>query len=303
MQVTSQLDSQENSRSKRSNTSTFDEACLVKIYPAIVAGSLIPVVSEISVFGRDASCDFELADNFASRQHAFLQWIDGEWQITDLGSTNGTFVNDVQITRQQLLNGDQIRIGKHIFKFLATDHVEKAYHEAVFNMMTVDALTRTYNRRYFDEVIQREVVRSMRHERSLGVLIFDIDHFKVINDSYGHLVGDELLTKVCDRITERISSDDVFARIGGEEFAVAVVETSPEGLDNLGRDLCQLVARESFETSGGSISLTISCGGAHTTGVPSLTTMQLMAVADANLYRAKRNGRNCYCSQECSFKS
>ncbi len=271
-----------------------DGACLVKIYPAVVIGSLIPLDRDEYIFGRDSGCEYELTDDFASRRHASFRWQGGECFVVDLGSMNGTYVNNQRVTQQQLCNGDQIRIGSHIFKFLVSDQVEAMYHEAVFEMMTVDALTQTYNRRYFDDVFNREVNRSIRYERSLGLLILDIDNFKQHNDTYGHLVGDDLLSGMCERISSRIRGDEVFARIGGEEFALAVVESTKEELDAIGRQLCDLVSQDPFPTSHGEIQLTISAGGAHTCGLGSFAAKDLFEVADANLYRAKQSGRNQY---------
>ncbi len=267
----------------------------MKIYPAVVSGSMIPLNGREFVFGRDALCDYELADDFSSRRHASFRWQGNDCFVVDLGSTNGTYVNDVRITQQQLKTGDQIRIGSHIFKFLFSDHVETMYHEAVFEMMTVDALTQTYNRRYFDDVFQREVTRSVRHERSLGLLMLDIDHFKELNDSYGHLIGDELLSALCKRITSRIRCDELFARIGGEEFAIAVVEITDGELKKLGTNICQLVHEAPLLTSRGEIELTLSIGGAYTAGGTPITTKDLFEVADKNLYRAKQSGRNQFC--------
>lgn len=272
-----------------------DGACLVKIYPAVVSGSLIPLDRDEYVFGRDSECEYELTDDFASRRHAAFRWHGCDCFVVDLGSMNGTFVNNERVTQQQLHNGDQVRIGSHIFKFLVSDQVEALYHEAVFEMMTVDALTQTYNRRYFDDVFNREVSRSLRHKRSLGLLMLDIDNFKQHNDTYGHLVGDELLSGMCERISNRVRGDEVFARIGGEEFALAVVESSKEGLDAIGTQLCDLVSQEPFQTSHGEVELTISAGGAHTRGLEPITPKELFEAADANLYRAKQSGRNQYC--------
>ncbi len=256
---------------------------------------MIPLDRDEYVFGRDSECEYELTDDFVSRRHAAFRWQGSDCFVADLGSMNGTFVNNLRVTQQQLNNGDQVRIGSHIFKFLVSDHVEAMYHEAVFEMMTVDALTKTYNRRYFDDAFNREVSRSLRHERSLGLLMLDIDNFKQHNDTYGHLVGDELLSGMCERISERIRVDEVFARIGGEEFALAVIEPSKESLDEMGAQLCELIGQVPFQTTAGEIDLTISVGGAYTGGHQAITAKDLFEAADSNLYRAKQSGRNQYC--------
>lgn len=271
------------------------DACLVKIYPPVVSGSLIALDQEEMLFGRDISCDYELADDFASRRHAIFRWVDRNCVIVDQKSMNGTYVNDQRVAERVLKSGDQIRIGHHIFKFLASDHVEAMYHEAVFEMMTVDALTKTYNRRYFEDTFIREINRSYRHGRQLGLLLLDIDFFKQINDTHGHLIGDELLAGVCKRVRSRVRNDEIFARVGGEEFALVVVECSLENLRELGNDLCELVRQEPFPSSKGNIPVTISIGVAHALGSAPITMNGMLDLADRNLYEAKRAGRDRCC--------
>ena len=269
-------------------------ACLVKIYPANVRGNLIPLDRDQTTLGRDESCDYELVDDFASREHAVIRRNGGQYTILDLGSTNGTHVNDERIEGEHPLSaGDQIRVGHHIFKFLSSDHVEAMYHEAVFQMMTKDALTGTYNRRYFEDAFHREVTRSVRHARTLGVLFIDIDEFKRLNDDHGHLVGDEILAAMCKRLMCRIREDELFARIGGEEFALAVVEISRESLVSLADQIRELVSSQPFATTAGDISITVSIGVAHTNGLEPIHARELIGQADEQLYQAKRNGRNC----------
>ena len=277
------------------HSSRPDDACLVKIYPAVVSGSMISLDRDEMLFGRDVSCDYELADDFASRRHAVFKWINGECVLIDQKSMNGTYVNDKKISECVLKPGDQIRIGHNIFKFLDSDDVEAVYHEAVFEMMTVDALTKTYNRRYFEDAFSREISRCCRHGRPLGLLLMDIDHFKKINDTHGHLIGDELLAGVCKRISERVRKDEIFARIGGEEFALVVVETRLKELRGIGEEVCEMIRSHPFKTSKGKIDVTISVGLTHILGSVPVTMNDLIEHADENLYKAKREGRNRCC--------
>jgi two-component system cell cycle response regulator len=141
-----------------------------------------------------------LDDDSVSRRHASLEQVAGAYILTDRGSTNGTYVNDERIEQRKLRTGDRLRFGNQIVKFLATDHVEVEYHETVYKIMTTDGLTQAYNRRYFLEVIEREFYRAKRTGRPLSVLMVDVDLFKKINDTYGHLAGDEVLGELCRRI-------------------------------------------------------------------------------------------------------
>ena len=111
--------------------------------------------------------------------------------MADLNSTNGTFVNDDVIREQKLRDGDQVRIGRSILKFMTGENVEVHYHEEIYRLMTVDGLTQIYNRRYFNEALEREFNRSKRYDRQLSLVVFDIDHFKRVNDTHGHLAEDQ----------------------------------------------------------------------------------------------------------------
>lgn len=245
--------------------------------------------------GRGADCECELNDDFASRYHTVIEWRGDHHHLMDLGSTNGTYVNEARVMEHRLEQGDQIRIGSHVFKYLPVGDVEAKYHEEMSQMMRTDPLTQAYNRRYFEDAFQREVLRSSRHGRGLGVVMFDVDHFKGHNDTQGHIVGDELLAGLCRRIKARVRGDEILARIGGEEFAVVAVEISREQLVKLAEDIRAIVASRPFETSNGPVPMTISVGVAHTTGLEMYSPKELMDMADKKLYEAKGSGRNRVC--------
>ncbi len=270
------------------------QSCLVRIYPAGVSGSLIPLTFRRLTIGRDQSCTIEVNDDFMSRTHAILELTESGFQLTDCHSRNGTFVNDERVTDACLLRaGDQIRMGNHIFKFLSADHVEALYHEAVYEMMTVDALTRVYNRRYFEDAFRREVLRSQRNGRSLALLMFDIDLFKSINDEHGHLIGDEILKALSARVRSRVRGDEILARIGGEEFAIVLVETTQECAQRIAAEVCDLVGATPLLSRLPDLRVTISVGGVYTNGLEMLSEKELFGAADHQMYLAKDAGRNC----------
>jgi len=269
------------------------QSCLVRIYPAGVSGSLIPLTFRRLTIGRDQGSTLEINDDFMSRTHAILELTDQGFQMTDCNSRNGTFVNDKRITSHLLRPGDQIRVGNHIFKFLSSDHVEALYHEAVYEMMTVDAMTGVYNRRYFEDAFRPEVLRSQRHGRTLALLMFDIDMFKQINDKYGHLIGDAILKALCARVRSRVRGDEIFARIGGEEFAVVLVETSQNNARKIADVLCDLISSTPLLADHPELWVTISVGGAFTNGLELLSEQDLISLADQQMYLAKSAGRNC----------
>ncbi len=210
--------------------------------------------------------------------------------VIELGSTNGSYVNDVPIAERTLREGDLLRIGNAIFKFLTGGNVESQYHEEIYRMTIIDGLTQAYNKRYFLENLERELARCTRHGRPLSLLLFDIDHFKAINDEHGHLTGDFVLRELARRVKGRVRRDEILARYGGEEFAVILPETSRENAMKVGEDLRNIVAGSGFDFEGDQVPVTISIGVSTTqTEVP---MDQFIRIADENLYKAKRSGRN-----------
>jgi len=242
--------------------------------------------------GRDNDCDICLSDLSVSRHHARIQpGMDG-YYVVDLQSTNGTFVNDKPASMCKLKDGDYLRFGNWIFRYLTSGNVEADYHEEIYRLTIIDALTGIHNKRYLLDFLDRELARSARHQRPLSMGILDIDHFKVINDQMGHLAGDYALRELAVLIKEAIRREELFARYGGEEFAVVWPETSREGAIQIGERLRDLVGNHPFGFEGRSFSVTISMGIATTDGEALLTPTDLIRRADEKLYAAKQAGRN-----------
>jgi two-component system, cell cycle response regulator len=259
--------------------------------------------------GRRSDLDLHIDVDSVSRRHARLVRHGEDWWVEDLGSTNGTFVNHDPVERHKLEDGDIIRFGEAVVKFLAGGNIEHAYHEEVHRLSILDGLTSVHNKRFFEEVLEREVARSQRHGGSLALVLFDIDHFKQINDTYGHLAGDTILVLLCRRIRPRIRREDVLARVGGEEFACLLTETTRSGAVAFAEDVRLLVEREPFACDGALIPITISLGVAgfeppapsavrtatdetNATAASLKEALDLVRRADERLYKAKRAGRN-----------
>jgi diguanylate cyclase (GGDEF)-like protein len=157
--------------------------------------------------------------------------------------------------------------------------------------MTVDGLTQAYNRRFFNEVIEREFNRSKRYQRALSLVVFDIDHFKRVNDTYGHLAGDSLLRQIAGAVKARLRREDLFARVGGEEFAVLLPEITVEGARITAEKIRGIVESTSFRHEATSIPCTVSLGVASLQGQET-SANDLYRTADEYLYSAKQAGRN-----------
>jgi two-component system cell cycle response regulator len=268
------------------------EGCLVLIYPAGPdMGKRFPLSRNEIVLGRGADCDIQVDRDSVSRRHARVFRVGEQWMIEDLGSTNGSYVNDVPVQRSVLRDADFVKIGAAIFKFLSGAGVEAAYYEEIYRMTIVDGLTGAHNKRYFVEFLERETARCARYRRPLSLLMFDIDHFKAINDTHGHLTGDYVLKEMARRLLGRIRREELLARYGGEEFAAVLPETDHAGAMTFGEQIRRLVADEPFEYEGDRFTVTISVGVATIEG-QDLEPLTFIKLADENLYKAKREGRN-----------
>lgn len=268
------------------------EACLVVIYGSDL-GRRIPLSQSTFEIGRAARCDLPIDQDSVSRQHARItRSKDGTFRILDLGSTNGTYVNDVAVSEAILKDGDQLKIGRSIFKFMTGDNVEASYHEEIYRLMTVDGLTQLFNKRFFTEALEREVNRAKRYGRPLALLLIDIDHFKRKNDEFGHVAGDAVLRQLAAAVLPKLRRDDIFARVGGEEFAILLPELDAAAAQATGERVRKIVEDARFSFDNVAIPCTVSCGIAHldeTTPAPA----DLYRTADSALYRAKQEGRNC----------
>lgn len=274
-----------------------DAACLVHIYPTGKGmGSRYELDDESITIGRSPSCDICADDHSVSRRHAAIEATENGYRIVDLKSTNGTFVNDEPVTSRELRDGDYVRIGNFIFRFLMGGNVEAEYHEEIYRLTILDGLTEAHNKRYLLEFLDRELARSMRHRRPLAVVIFDVDHFKRINDDFGHLIGDFALRELIGRIRREIRRDELLARYGGEEFVAVLPETTVDSAVQFAERIRKLVSQSPMHIEGLHIQLTISLGVAATKGDEKLTSLELLQQADQNLLRAKRLGRNCVVS-------
>ncbi len=270
--------------------------CLVVIYTREGRGPLgkrVPLdgpLQELTI-GRDVGNAVVLDYDSVSRRHARLLRRDGQWWLIDNNSTNGTYVNDVASRETVLRNGDRIKIGDVILKYLSGEDLEAEFMSTISQMMVTDGLTQAHNKRHLLEQLDNELNRSARHGRPLGLIMFDIDHFKKVNDTYGHLAGDHVLREVAGIVRGRIRRGEVFGRYGGEEFALLLPETNAQGAVTLAQELRTLVAEHAFVFDNQNIPVTISLGVAHWN--PGIRTAEeFIRVADAKLYQAKRDGRN-----------
>lgn len=215
--------------------------------------------------GRGAEADIRLDDDGVSRRHAKVMLLPrGEVVIQDLGSKNGTYVNSERIERWSLREGDRIRVGaRTCLQFTLQDDIEANLWEHLYSAATRDGLTKVFNRRAFEEQLQRSASFAKRHRQPLSVLLFDIDHFKEINDRHGHLAGDEVLRQLASLIAGQVRAEDTLARLGGEEFGLIVDGNDLAKAVATGGRLRAAVAARPFPTTAGEITVTVSVGAAQ----------------------------------------
>lgn len=269
------------------------EACLVMLYGPDL-GKRYPLGSGSVDIGRSEHAQVYVDRDSVSRKHAQVFVRGNDYLVRDAGSTNGTYVNDVLIEETVLGDGDRIKIGEVIFKFLSQDNLENIYHEELYRLATTDGLTTVHNKRYFIDCIEREFSRARRHNRHLSFIIMDIDFFKKLNDTYGHLAGDYVLKRTARLIRDCIRCEDIFARYGGEEFALLLPETEHWQALQIAEKLRQRIETQEIFFDGMRLRVTLSLGVANATP-EMLTPDQLIQTADSHLYHAKRSGRNRVC--------
>ncbi len=274
--------------------------CLVVIYTREGRGplgkriQLDGPVQELTI-GRDVQNSLVLEFEGVSRKHARLVKRDGAWWVHDNNSTNGTYVNDVLTRETPLRNGDRVKVGDVILKYLSAGDLESEFIETISQMMVTDGLTQAANKRHLLEKITDELNRSLRHGRPLSMVMFDVDHFKKVNDTYGHVAGDVVLKEIASLVRSRVRRNEVFGRYGGEEFAVLLPETPLQGAVQLAQELCVLVAAQPFLFDRTRIPVTISLGVAQWNPTYR-TTDDFIRAADTKLFDAKRAGRNRVCA-------
>jgi diguanylate cyclase (GGDEF)-like protein len=250
-----------------------------------------------TVIGRDATADVVIDDEAVSRFHARITRLpDATFLLEDLDSTNGTFVDAEPIARWPLSSGARVHLGPHVaLRFATTDETEDTMQRRLYEASTRDALTGVLNRTALMERIAAEVAFTRRSGASMWLLMLDVDRFKVVNDTHGHLVGDQLLCAIARRAASVVRVEDVFARYGGDEFVVLSRAADLAEARALADRLRQSLRGVGLRLGDELVSTFVSIGGASLAECPRSTSEDLVALADRRLYAAKAAGRNRVC--------
>lgn len=269
--------------------------CSLTMLEGPTQGAVQPVVDGEMILGRDESLPSRIDDRGLSRRHARVYFVLGEWCLEDLDSTNGTRLNGERVGSlpERLEDGDRIQIGERtVLRVTLMDAAEAEAAQKMYESAVRDALTGAYNRGHFDERLRAEFAYARRHEAPLSLILFDLDHFKALNDTHGHQAGDATLVAVADAVQGTLRQEDVFARYGGEEFVIIARLEATAAL-RLAERLRAIVEALLVETGGLELRVTASFGLATIDAEnPFERPEELIAAADAAAYRAKDEGRN-----------
>jgi diguanylate cyclase (GGDEF)-like protein len=269
--------------------------------PATI-GKMVKIEKGELVMGRAPDTQLQCEDDGISRKHCKLSMSpNGSYQLVDLGSTNGTFLNGIKVNVATLQDGDKIQIGANtVVKFSIQDALEEQYQRSIYESATRDGLTRIFNKKYFLDTLRKEFAYCLRHRVPLSMVMLDIDHFKKINDTYGHPAGDAVLQKVAARVAETVRQEDLFARYGGEEFALMLRESASDKSIRCAERCRRAVDGAEFVFNGTPIKVTVSLGVATLFDSDFAQPEDLISAADKYLYRAKKGGRNRVDAMEIS---
>ena len=272
------------------------QACLV-LYSGPEPGQRYALPEGTLALGRAPDCQLPLDSPGISRRHAEFEVAGDRVTLRDLGSVNGTHVNERRIEGSVRLNdGDMLRVGEVMLKFYPRDSLDALLHDRIYRLATVDELTEVYTRRYVMDALAREYRRARRSSRPLSVLCLDLDHFKEVNDRWGHGAGDQVLREAAAALHGGLRGSDILGRTGGEEFLAVLPETPLPAAKALAEKLCAALAARTLSVNAAdgsehAHSQTVSMGVA-TLGPGIAGVRELLAAADASLYEAKRAGRN-----------
>src|SRR4029078_1160423 len=263
-----------------------DRAYLVVLAGASV-GEMYKIEVEKTVIGRGQNAQIRLLDDGISREHAQLV-IQGERVVLeDVGSTNGTYCNGLKVDRKELADGDKILVGSTtILKFTYHDNLDEIFQKQMYEAALRDGLTKAFNKRYFTDRLESEFTFSTRHVSPLTLVLFDIDHFKKVNDTHGHQAGDYVLSEIATLLTGALRADDVFARYGGEEFAVICRGSDLMQGQVVAERMRKAVEGNKFVFEGKHIPITISVGVAGLPNPAVKDAADLVGLADQALYKS-----------------
>lgn len=259
-------------------------------------GEMYKITREQTIIGRGQQAHIRMVDEGVSREHCEIQLESEGMILHDLGSTNGTFCRGVRVDRHVLEDGDKILVGSStVLKFTYHDSLDEVFQRQMYESALRDDLTKTFNKKYFTDRLESEFAYAARTKANLSLVVFDLDHFKEVNDTYGHPAGDLVLSEMAQAVATLIRAEDVFARVGGEEFAVICQSADSDQALAIAERVRQSVGGHKFIIEGKQVPIAVSAGIATIPEARITDAQALISAADQALYEAKRTGRNRVC--------
>ena len=273
--------------------SSPDRGVLIEMSGAS-AGRVHCLRSDEVTMGRGQECTLCFDDKTLSRKHAAIRRERGLFVLEDEGSLNGCFVNRERVVRRVLEHGDRIRLASGVrLQFQLVSENEEKVLSQLYEASVKDGLTGLNNRRSMEERLEQEVSYAIRQGAPLFALMVDVDHFKRVNDTFGHLAGDEVLHSIADLMKGQVRCEDLAARFGGEEFVLVVRNPSQDSARMMAERLRKAVEAMEITFDEQTIKVTVSIGvSSLQAGDVGFSGASLLTEADQALYRAKEDGRN-----------
>lgn len=270
------------------------------VYSGGDTGRQITLDDGIHSIGRSAASSLQIDGPGMSRLHAEVSVEGASVVLRDLGSANGSFVQDQRLNAPRLLkDGDLLRLGSVLLKFYEHRSVDAALHDRVYRMAMVDAGTGLYNRRFLNDTLRRAVRQSRQTGRPLSVISFDLDRFKSVNDTHGHAAGDLVLRESAAVLKPVVGTAGTLGRLGGEEFLVLLPDTPLAPSLALAERLRAAMAGHTFVLPVGDGETRRSIGHRQTISLgvaewsnAMLDIGDLLDAADRRLYQSKHEGRD-----------
>lgn len=273
-----------------------DYPCLCAINE-IKGTTLFELKKALNIVGRSAENEIVLDMAGTSRKHFCISVKEDGVYIEDLNSANGTFLNNKKLdSEEKLKTGDIIKAGAIALKFLPKNSPEIITHKELIKKATIDGLTGCFNKKYFNQALEREFDNSKKFYKNLVLIIVDIDHFKNLNDTKGHDAGDAILKDLGQLLMKKAEGHkrSVLARFGGEEFVILLTESNPGAGVALAEEIRKSVEQHDFKYEEEIFKITLSLGVACFYGDPKSEQVpsELFIKADKALYQSKETGRN-----------
>jgi len=272
-----------------------DCACLI-VLAGSAMGEMYKLTRERTIIGRGQKAQVRMVDDGVSREHCEIVMESDKAVLHDLGSTNGTFCRGTRIDRQELEDGDKSLLGSGtVLKFTFHDNLDETFQRQMYESALRDDLTKIFNKKYFTDRVESEFAYSLRQKTPLALVTFDVDHFKEVNDTYGHPAGDYVLAEMAAAVQAVVRVEDVFARVGGEEFSIICRGADITQGRIIAERVRQTVSGHPFVFVGTNIPITVSAGVATIPDPRIVDAQGFVAAADHALYEAKRTGRDRVC--------